>query len=650
MCETRRNFMEQNQMKWQRLSDPDEIMKETEGLKTINKWKVLYYFGNSGLNPQVFENLIQSKYFSLGEIAYKYRFPQSRANVSRFFDEFLSSVDNHPMKDKFWRDLAPEIRAEFGDQTYTVSEKEIFERFSSRPEVLMRVANKVPYEFLKIASHEQLALSSSIEKCLAEHHSEIVDDFFRDVFSKYYKTEKNINPNQSNIERLKNRAERSVVLPDPKVFTRLGTKKVFEPIFRDILELDILTPTALDEKIPEKLKEKFSPLLKAYITGENTTGFSELFQKTLDLKRRRTEMARLARLQMLENERIRKLENERIQAEKEKQQAENRANFVDDDGNFKVLFSLAGLKPSSKSDYEKIAKKFLETNLSIPAFCKKYKISNTETFKEMLGELSKQDNEMGVMLKDKNRTSQQNFMQATFSFVNTVNDPNGDIQTAIQNNTSKDRTFAKILAMPETSIPASEKLEFVRRISTYFAERLLMDDKSYTLENISSRLTNNEISFLTSSETIQKMSSGATIDLGAEFASTIKPFKQELDMQTKNAFTRKVVYPIKSALVQYGTKFQPKKYLSANPGIGVADGSVVMITPEMVDTALYFAQKQGLYPCNTTISRIIKVVAEGQIKDAHEEVQKSEEKQNAFLQKLQNSQSIEEYFDSVERQ
>lgn len=312
----------------------------------------------------------------------------------------------------------------------------------------------------------------------------------------------------------------------------------------------------------------------------------------------------------------------------------------------KPFFKLAnGEVIVTQEDCLLIAQSFILSKLSIEKFCKKYKIVDTVGFRKMLDKVSEENEEYKDVINESILSSQQKFVASTHEFINSVLQPNADIEELVKNNKSKQRDLKTILAF---NLPNSEKELIIYKITRYFSSKLKMDDKSSSRENIDNMLTENDIIFMIGKDNFDLLKSGASIDIFECFRELVAPYRLAIDQQTSNTYSTQQLMPIKNLVDRYQSKFISKKYLATEPGIGDKYGQVVKVTPEMVDMAMHYAKTHKLYTSNYTMDKILKAIVDKEIDNQEEMLEAKQRMQYGILQALKECTTVEEYLKTVE--
>ncbi len=94
-------------------------------------------------------------------------------------------------------------------------------------------------------------------------------------------------------------------------------------------------------------------------------------------------------------------------------------NWVDEQGNLISFFTLIGDFPiKSKSDYYKIYKEYIESDLSVPRFCRIYGISSVEGFNKLLNKIQAESSLDDKKIRDHKLESSERFLGSISSLFN----------------------------------------------------------------------------------------------------------------------------------------------------------------------------------------------------------------------------------------
>lgn len=322
--------------------------------------------------------------------------------------------------------------------------------------------------------------------------------------------------------------------------------------------------------------------------------------------------------------------------------------FYDEFGRLKQYFEVGdGLIVQSMQDYVMIAQQFLELDLPLEAFCKKYKISSVYGFKQMLEVVSCLDGELKQQIDVKLELNKKQFMSTSMRMFYDILNENGDVAGVINSNKSDKRNMAFYLNLGDNIISYSEKYKFVKKMVNYYGLKLSLNNGRATEENINNMLTEKEVAFLFDEDMYSKLKTGAKIDVLNIFKDYIAKYRSVLESDVDNNYTRENMRNINLGLSKYANRFLRKRYMASCPGVGSKDGVEVKVTDDMVDMAQHYARVHKLYPCSYTIERIIKAIIDGEIVNDIEAVGEINMMRNAIIQDIKNCETIEEYMNKI---
>lgn len=414
--------------------------------------------------------------------------------------------------------------------------------------------------------------------------------------------------------------------------------------------LDLIPQSEMGEAIDYYMKNKpylaksFYSYISGYILEKillvNYESYPEESKKIVDriflAKQKREEDAK-------KRKEAKALEMENMENEKSKAEDVSTESVAQQEK--KTFFKLYnGQEISSDQDCLMVAQRFIEENMSVDGFCKKYKIADNKGFKRMLDYVSTESEEFKGQIERINDVSKNKFIAATNNFIDKLKDPNEDIKTLIKENKSKQRDLSTILSF---NITNEERERIVLKTMRYYADRLKQDNRSSSISNIDNMLTDNEILFMIGRDNFDRMKTGAKIDIYEYIRSIIAPYRSNLDLQSKNKFTVECLVPIREMVKKYEGKFMSKRFLATEPGIGNKNGEEVKITSEMVDMAVHYARVNKLYSSNYTIEKILKAIVDGEIDNSKETQDAKQKLQAGILKDLKECENIEDYLKTI---
>lgn len=323
--------------------------------------------------------------------------------------------------------------------------------------------------------------------------------------------------------------------------------------------------------------------------------------------------------------------------------------FCDEYGNLKQFFNFNNnLHISTFDEYILLTNQFLESNLSLESFCKKYRISSESGFKAMLDAIMQEDEKYKDLIKEKLESGQKSFFSKSMELMRKISEPNSDVGELINDNKSDKRNLSFYLNLNDNLVSYGEKLNFVRNLIMYYGKKLGLNDSSASVENINNMLTEKEIAFLVDEETLMKMKKGAKIDLLDVVRDEIAIYRVQLDKEIENKELRQALRNFSAGLPRYSNRFIRKRYLAVSPGVGDKDGNLVSVNEEVVDMAMHYAKTKKLYPCYYAMERIIKAIINGEIENRSDTIKAMSQMRRQIFNEINACSNIEEYINKID--
>ncbi len=320
-------------------------------------------------------------------------------------------------------------------------------------------------------------------------------------------------------------------------------------------------------------------------------------------------------------------------------------SWTDDNGELMQLFELAdGMKITSAEDYFFIANYFMNSGLSATEFCRVFQIENVAGFKKMCEKVSLLNPEFAEFYKENSKRKSQAYVAIIKHQIEDIAEGKLDIPEMLTNQ-SQMKSLATVMDIGLSTVDNTHIIRFAENIISYYYERIHSYDSNSTEESeILKRLTDAEVKFLMTALVAHKRKSGATINLGNEFAKPFVIVSNQISPDARNKLFNKKTGLYKK-LDSYSADFDYGMYSSGNAKFIMPDGSYATPTPEMIDMADAYASSHNLFKSSGTMSRILKSVLEGKIQNQAETEEYKQRLQASTLKKMKECKTLQEYFE-----
>lgn len=662
--------------KWKTLQNIDEIMSTDDNSSPNKKWEVLLYFASSARKFEIFEQLIQSTYYSDTEIFEKFvlnndyhtYFPKkalkliatratsihpwknfsSAEQVLNFHNRFISESDELFSKIKFFELHDPQICKQLIESKpayYYIKNFTENQILSLSDDFIGYLAETIdqdlaflPYKFqfsdapgkdkfeskkfaiLKICMH-------SPEKCKDTLNKFIVSQLItlQDFRGRY--TAEQVNALPSNTKSLlKNPENVWKIFKNPElVYYNIPKGKHWE-VFEYFAVKD---PTIMRGLV--NLKMNHSPFSRDAVIAR----YQNIDPKKLPpaLKEFIESLIKLKEAQ---------IENGKRSLEQRKQETKERIQeWLDKKGQLIQFFKLKDNIPiTSKEEYFNIALFFKDSGLSVTSFCHKYQIDEIEGFRKMLLKVAEENAEFKQYYETTSATQQKEFVLTCKNNILDIVNEQSTIQSVIENSNSH-RNLAKLVEMSDYLFnDPTITSKMVENIIEYYHSRLnSYASESFDLDNALKMLTFKEILFFIEPATLQKLNDGENVDLTREFTKSIAPIKEHISPES-----RQLLYSqqngFKSKIKPYSTIFSREDYANSKTLIH-SNNSEITITSEMIDMAECFAHENNLFRSALVMNKLIRAVADGRIQNKEETEAYKESLRKKIIEKMDNVQNLE---------
>ena len=327
-------------------------------------------------------------------------------------------------------------------------------------------------------------------------------------------------------------------------------------------------------------------------------------------------------LVVLQKQQEAQIERQKAIAEKRRQQARERlTNWYDAEGKLLKLFALEdGVEIKTLDDYKLILSYFIASELSATEFCRHYLIDNVDGFKLMCKKFGAMDPEFEAYYTELSARKQRELFAITADEISTGSKTSDSIERLI-NNSSLKLTLPTIINLGESTMQPQVVNDYARNVISYYHDKLnSYNPISANEEDILKRLTEQEVRFLISTKTYQRIRQGQKVEFGTEFVNAFKPISTYLGKTAKQQI-HEPDSGVKKLLSPYSQPFNPNQMLGGEVQIIAPDGTYKPVTQENIDMATTYARTHKLYKSSGTMSRIIKAVVDGSIENRAETIE-----------------------------
>lgn len=337
---------------------------------------------------------------------------------------------------------------------------------------------------------------------------------------------------------------------------------------------------------------------------------------------------------------------ERILREKE----ERMQSWFDKDGKLLKFFSIGGMEIETYEDYFKIYEKFVESNMSIYGFCKKYKISSEVGFKKLLDKLSYLDTEIAEEITRITAANRQKFKETALGVVDSI--------------TSGEMTVSEFFAKPFAHHLINMKLilKFAReysqnkdsaeivadKIVRYYFSRLNDYQGTIEPEDVVKKLKLSEVSFITGLETSKALQ-------GKQMTMLESLFRKNLQIVRGGEFdgfglmlSGDPEKSITTLLQAYNEKYRRRDYPQFFGESSDAEEIKTLDEQSSLGKALQFARMHRLYLSKATVDSLVQAAEQGKL-DTLAEVMDERLKMKQQIQSLiKEARTLEQYFEAID--
>lgn len=269
----------------------------------------------------------------------------------------------------------------------------------------------------------------------------------------------------------------------------------------------------------------------------------------------------------------------------------------------------------SKEQYFQIAYHFKESGLSATAYCHKYKIDNVEGFRKMLNRVAEEDNVFAKFYEEFSTQKQKDHIASCKNNIISIIEEPTSIPEIIAENTSS-RNLPSLVKISEYLFGDPQIINtLIENIILYYHERLnSYDMASLSLEDINKMLTFKEILFMFEPEVIERIKNGSNVDMIREFTKSFGTYKDKLSPELRKLLNASN-NSIRERLKPYSFMFNRQSYIMSSTQVPDANGELVMVTDDMIDMAMCYANEHNLFRTSVVMNKIIRAIADGRIQN-----------------------------------
>ena len=285
----------------------------------------------------------------------------------------------------------------------------------------------------------------------------------------------------------------------------------------------------------------------------------------------------------------------------------------DKDGNLVEYFSLKGnVEITSKDDYLFIVEKYLESDMSVPAFCNAYGISSVNGFHRLLNRVAEEEASMQEDIEMVGLKTQERYLSTIKGFASKIDADELDFTSYMQKKCNYYQRFSLLCS----NVRNQEKL--MNQVLDYINNNQEeLPNKLFSLFECGPKDFNRELVLY---------SSCSGVNLGQ-----MRSFLKKLMIGYSRDYARKNINGLSGSVA--GREYQ--------------------IDDDIIDQALEYVRVKDIYLCDYTMGKAAKKIALGKIDYSQEvEVVKEEklERIEALAKKLGKVTSIKEYMEVMDKE
>ena len=610
---------------WRDCTEPDEIMEWIEYLNTVDKFLVVRYFGCVEKNIEMLRRLLNSKYYTPEDFAYKdgrfwmrWNYQPAKEILIQYANRVWQNLNDI---EEIWNTRIAAISLDQDIQQkldyFKIHNKEIYEG------LLEHKSGIAPLKaiLLRLMQNKEQNKNNIIE-FLIKHPSMIQWVGDREILDEYEK--------------------------ERKIKGTWRALKSYELIMYQATEKN---KWEILEYFAKRRPQIFYSIINncTYIKGSNKVSYTiyEVVEhyKDIDLSTLPQPLVEYIEKCKADINAIDDKREGRKQLNAERRQ-ESLKSWYNEDGSVVELFKMGNIVPSSREDYLAILTRFMSSDLNVATFCSKYKISNINGFRKMLEKFSLESDIYAEQINKKLELAQNKFVGTTRKLIEDVCVNNQPLSILFGN--SKSHSLSTFINFAKKTYQDSNMAEIlVNKVIEYYYTRTNEYGNSFEPENIAKMLTLNEIRFLVGEETLNQMVTGAKVDLSQIFMQDIRGIVKPNTDVVQTKVNGRGDDKLRSKLTQYNSRFKKNEYFRSTTTLILGNGEQVQITPEMVDMAYQFVKSHKLYPAEKTMQLTIRAVANGKIQNQEQTQDDKKAMREQAMALINEITSIDEYFKAV---
>ena len=466
------------------LTETNEIMQAARE-EGVSKFEVLEYFGSSFKQESllIFQKLL-IRYFSPEEIAKRYKTKKDQRvfkNTERVKDIILFS-------EKIWVKLTDPNEILKTKTLNKTAKEDLYLKLS----YFIQNDKKIFNELVKIVGEKKILETFSDDKGLIQFMgSTALWDFLNELSEK---------------ERSEQTSKR---------------KEEIDAICKTVTKKNVwhvICHHANDAVVFHVLKNRYRKLLKETVAdfrykdntpveNRNHIAISYLvYDIELEIKEEKKAMEKKEKQQKSEEERLINKERKRLR------KIERNENLIYEG----LLFTVNGVEITSMEDCRILCEKFLATDLTLLAFCEKYKIQTIVGFRDMLQVMAEYDHEFANEIEKKMSLNAQQYIVIALQIVKEVAAGKRLVKEMLR--FARTYKFAQLVNFAKKYIKNQSVIDsFILRVTDYYYSRLNSYDNSTDIENLEKFLSYDEVMFIKGKEEFYFEGASQKIDPGYEF-------------------------------------------------------------------------------------------------------------------------------------
>lgn len=607
-----------------------ELIQET---KTVDKFKVLTYFGQNQKDLEMLEKLLKSGYYTPEEIAERdnrayvhWTYAPARKMLLDFANLAWQKLDNAEKILSVNISLIPDTHEAF------LMKVKYFEQHN--PEIYEQILRTSRGQSYARGLFYELAVDPVKNKKqlfnILMKHPKLFDGFelmeFRSMF-----TEAEFRQIQEIQKDWKTDTNAQIIMYKA---TQENKWEIFEYFANnnETIFKSIINGYATKSDNPVRRMYSRSEILERYSNVDLDTLPECLKNYILSLKQS-----------------IVKEEELKQQRKEEKAQAkeERLLSWEDENGSTIALFKVGSITPKSKADYEKVLKKYLDENLGITAFCKKYDIKDVKGFKTMLEKFSAENSTYAEQIESKSNQQQAKYVDKVRDIIESVCVEGESVKSIIKY--SKTFSLEKLQDFARRLFPDKNYCEILTiKVIEYYHDRLNSYTNSFEPENIAKMLTADEIRFIVGDEEYTSMLTGKKCEIERLFLKRVSFLNSTQSALIRQKVNNQRPDSIMKGISKYDTKFRANEYFRSTTFILAENGEQVEVTREMVDMAYKYAYSKKLHTSDAVMRYLIRAIVNGKIQNLEETKQDRKEMMSQALALVSEISDIDEYFTAVD--